>query len=87
MAAIGAACGYAVAQGDPKVGTTVNDPIGPVPDPARVGMTLPKDIKCTGTEGVQPMCIAVWRPGQARPLYREVHLVAGPFLQAALSQQ
>jgi quercetin dioxygenase-like cupin family protein len=30
---------------------TVNDPIGPVPDPTHIPVTLPKDIKWTGTEG------------------------------------
>ena len=43
----------AIAQTDPKVGVTVNDPIGPVPDPSRVTATLPKDFKCSGTKGKQ----------------------------------
>ena len=56
-AGLGATGFAALAQKDPKVGVTVNDPIGPMPDPTRVGMTLPKDIKCTGTEGKQQMCM------------------------------
>ena len=43
---VGAALGAAgitgvMAQKDPKVGVTVNDPSGPVPDPASVTATLP----------------------------------------------
>ena len=67
VALIGAAGGYAVAQKDPTVGTTVNDPIGPVPDSSRVTMTLPKDIKCTGTEGVQTMCLIHGDPAKPGP--------------------
>ena len=33
---IGAGGFAAMAQKDPKVGVTVNDPVGPMPDPARV---------------------------------------------------
>ncbi len=61
------AIGMAVAQNDPKIGTTVNDPPGPLPDPARVGVTLPKDIKCSGTVGVQQMCILYGDPAKAGP--------------------
>ena len=42
--AIGAGGFAAFAQKDPKVGVTVNDPIGPVPDSSRVTATLPKEI-------------------------------------------
>jgi hypothetical protein len=66
-AGMGAAGFAALAQNDPKVGTTVNDPIGPVPDPTRVGMTLPKDIKCTGTEGKQTMCLLYGDPSKPGP--------------------
>ena len=66
-ASLGAAGFAAIAQTDPKVGTTVNDPIGPVPDPARVGMVLPKDIKCTGTEGKQTMCMLYGDPSKPGP--------------------
>ena len=45
--------GFAVAQSDPRVGTTINDPVGPVPDPTHIPVTLPKDIKCVGKEGAQ----------------------------------
>jgi hypothetical protein len=57
----------AIAQNDPKIGTTVNDPIGPVPDPTRVGVTLPKDIKWSGTEGVQQMGILYGDPTKPGP--------------------
>jgi hypothetical protein len=40
--AVGATGFAAIAQKDPKVGVTVNDPIGPAPDPAAVGETLPR---------------------------------------------
>jgi len=66
-AAAGAAGFAAIAQTDPKVGTTVNDPIGPVPDPTRVGMTLPKDIKCTGQVGKQETCILYGDPSKPGP--------------------
>jgi hypothetical protein len=66
-AAAGAAGFAAIAQTDPKVGVTVNDPIGPVPDPSRVTMTLPKDIKCTGTVGKQQMCMLYGDPAKPGP--------------------
>jgi hypothetical protein len=65
---VGAAGVSAIAQTkDPKVGTTVNDPSGPVPDPARIGVTLPKDIVCTGTVGVNQMCKLYGDPAKAGP--------------------
>jgi hypothetical protein len=65
---IGAAGAAAIAQTkDPKVGTTVADPSGPVPDPARVGFTPAKDVKCTGTEGVQQMCKLYGDPDKPGP--------------------
>ena len=57
----------AIAQTDPKVGVTVNDPIGPVPDPSRVTATLPKDFKCSGTKGKQEMCILFGDPAKPGP--------------------
>ena len=54
----------AVAQTDPKVGTTIHDPIGPVPDASRVTMTMPKDIKCTGKVGVQETCTLFGDPSK-----------------------
>ena len=56
----------AIAQTDPKVGVTVNDPIGPVPDPARVTATLPEDFKCRGTSK-QEMCILFSDPAKPGP--------------------
>jgi len=47
-------CGSATlafAQDDPKVGVTVSEPSGPVPDPSHVPVVLPKDIKCKGPVG------------------------------------
>jgi hypothetical protein len=73
VAAMGAAAGFAVAQGDPKIGTTVNDPIGPAPDPSQIPVTLGKDLKCTGTVGVQQMCY-IWgdpaKPGPYTVMYK-----------------
>ena len=66
-AGIGAAGFAAIAQTDPKVGTTVNDPIGPVPDPTRVTSTLPKDFKCTGGVGKQETCILFGDPAKPGP--------------------
>ena len=66
-AGIGAAGFAAIAQTDPKFGVTVNDPTGPVPDPARVTETLPKDIKCTGTVGKQQMCYLYGDPAKPGP--------------------
>ena len=57
----------ALAQKDPKVGVTVNDPIGPVPDPTRVTATLPKDFKCSGAVGKQEMCILFGDPAKPGP--------------------
>jgi hypothetical protein len=65
--AIGAGGFAAFAQKDPKVGVTVNDPIGPAPDPSRVTETLPKDQKCTGTVGVQQMCYLYGDPAKPGP--------------------
>ncbi|MEY4964475.1 MAG: hypothetical protein RL274_58 [Pseudomonadota bacterium] len=62
------AAGFAaIAQSDPKVGVTVNDPIGPVPDPTRVTSTLPKDFKCTGAVGKQETCILFGDPAKPGP--------------------
>jgi quercetin dioxygenase-like cupin family protein len=49
MAGLGAA-------GAADTKATVNDPPGPLPNPAHVPFTLPKDIKCSGTVGVSQMC-------------------------------
>jgi quercetin dioxygenase-like cupin family protein len=51
-AAVGAAvlAGVAHAQG---AKATVNDPVGPPPDPTHIPTVLPKDIKWTGQEGRQ----------------------------------
>ena len=65
--AIGVGGFAALAQKDPKVGVTVNDPIGPPPDPSRVTETLPKDIKCTGQVGKQQMCYLYGDPAKPGP--------------------
>ncbi len=65
--AIGVAGFAALAQKDPKVGVTVNDPIGPAPDPSRVTETLPKDIKCTGQVGKMQMCLLYGDPSKPGP--------------------
>jgi hypothetical protein len=65
--AIGAGGFAALAQKDPKVGVTVNDPIGPPPDPSAVTATLPKDIKCTGTVGKMQMCYLYGDPAKPGP--------------------
>lgn len=65
--AIGAGGFAALAQKDPKVGVTVNDPIGPAPDPSRVTATLPKDIKCTGQVGKMQMCYLYGDPAKPGP--------------------
>ncbi len=57
--------GLALAQSDPRVGTTVNDPVGPVPDPTHVPVILPKDIKCVGKEGVAQTCNLFGDPNKA----------------------
>src|SRR6476646_2931297 len=33
---------------------TINDPVGPQPDPTHITIVLPSDIKWTGQEGRQP---------------------------------
>lgn len=63
-AAAAGATGFAVAQSDPKVGTTVNDPVGPVPDPSHVPTTLPKDVKCSGKVGEQQTCFLFGDPNK-----------------------
>ncbi|HEY4339698.1 MAG TPA: hypothetical protein VGM97_07125, partial [Steroidobacteraceae bacterium] len=45
-----------LSQADPKIGTTINDPPGPLPDPTHVPVVLPKDIKCVGPVGAQQTC-------------------------------
>ena len=57
--------GFASAQSDPRVGTTINDPVGPVPDPTHVPVTLPKDIKCVGKEGTAQTCKLFGDPSKA----------------------
>jgi quercetin dioxygenase-like cupin family protein len=57
--------GLAVAQSDPRVGTTMNDPVGPVPDPTHIPVTLPKDIKCVGKEGSAQTCKLFGDPSKA----------------------
>jgi quercetin dioxygenase-like cupin family protein len=64
-AAVLVVAGFAVAQSDPRVGTTINDPVGPVPDPSHVPVTLPKDIKCVGKEGAQQSCKLFGDPSKA----------------------
>jgi len=55
----------AVAQAaDKTTGVTVNDPIGPLPNPSHIPVTLPKDIKCTGTVGVQQTCYLFGDPSK-----------------------
>jgi len=66
-AGIGATGFAALAQKDPKVGVTVNDPIGPAPDPASVTATLPKDQKCTGEVGKMQMCYLYGDPAKPGP--------------------
>ena len=66
-AGVGVAGFAALAQKDPKIGTTVNDPVGPAPDPTSVGVTLPKDIKCTGKEGEMQMCLLYGDPTKPGP--------------------
>jgi len=52
---------------DPKVGVTINDPEGPVPDPARLAVLLPKDVKCRGTEGKVQICFLYGDPTKPGP--------------------
>jgi quercetin dioxygenase-like cupin family protein len=63
-AGLGVAGFAATAQTDPKVGTTVNDPQGPVPDPTHVPVVLPKDIKCNGKVGEQQTCFLFGDPNK-----------------------
>ncbi len=66
-AGVGAAGFAAIAQGDPRTGVTVNDPIGQAPDPSQLPVTLPQDIKCTGQVGVQQMCKLYGDPDKPGP--------------------
>lgn len=66
-AGVGAGGFAAFAQKDPKVGVTVNDPIGPAPDPSRVTATLPKDQVCTGQVGKMQMCKLYGDPDKPGP--------------------
>ncbi len=43
---------------------TVNDPVGPPPDPTHIPTVLPKDIKWTGQEGRQQMGILFGDPNK-----------------------
>jgi hypothetical protein len=60
-----AAAGITLAQADPRIGTTVDDPSGPVPNPTHVPVVLPADIKCNGPAGVQQTCILFGDPNKA----------------------
>ncbi|HKY19408.1 MAG TPA: cupin domain-containing protein [Rhizomicrobium sp.] len=66
-AGLGAAGFAAIAQPDPKVGVTVNDPVGPLPNPAQVPIVLLKDIKCRVSPGKQEMCILYGDPEKPGP--------------------
>jgi quercetin dioxygenase-like cupin family protein len=55
----------AIGQTDSKVGTTVSDPVGPVPDPSHVPLVLPTDIKCRGAQGAQQTCTLFGDPEKA----------------------
>jgi len=44
---------------------TVNDPVGPPPDPSHIPTVLPKDIKWTGQEGRQQMGLLFGDPNKA----------------------
>jgi hypothetical protein len=58
----------AVAQtADKTTGVTIHDPVGPMPDPARAAVVLPKDIKCTGKVGVQETCFLYGDPSKPGP--------------------
>jgi hypothetical protein len=46
---------------------TIHDPAGPKPNPARVGVILPKDIKCSGKVGVQQTCYLYGDPSKPGP--------------------
>ena len=54
----------AIAQGDPRVGTTVEAPLGPLPDPSHVPIVLPSEIKCIGKIGAQQTCILFGDPNK-----------------------
>src|SRR6266404_3648155 len=64
---LGAAGFAALAQNDPKIGTTIKDPLGPVPDPTHVPVTLPKDIKWNGTEGKSQNAVLYGDPSKPGP--------------------
>ncbi len=66
-AGLGAAGYTASAQTDPKVGTTINDPLGPVPNPSHVPVILNKDIPCTGAVGKQQTCKLYGDPSKPGP--------------------
>lgn len=52
--AVGAAVLAAVAHAHAQAAkATINDPVGPLPDPTHIPTVLPKDIKWTGQEGRQ----------------------------------
>jgi hypothetical protein len=53
-----------LSQADPKIGTTINDPPGPLPDPTHVPVVLPKDIKCVGPVGAQQTCTLFGDPSK-----------------------
>ena len=63
-AAVLGAAPLAIAQTDPKIGTTVSDPPGPLPDPSHVPVRLPQDIKCSGKEGAQQICVLFGDPNK-----------------------
>src|SRR5258706_11635386 len=46
---------------------TINDPVGPLPDPTHIPILLPKDIKWTGQEGKQQMGVLFGDPNKPGP--------------------
>jgi len=61
--AVGAAAlaGVAHAQG---AKATINDPVGPLPDPTHIPIVLPKDIKWNGQEGRQQQAVLFGDPSK-----------------------
>ena len=64
VVAIVAAAGVAGVAHAQSSRPTVNDPVGPPPDPTHIPTVLPKDIKWTGQEGRQQMGILFGDPNK-----------------------
>ena len=87
LAAGVAAAGLGLTAYAQATGTTISDPVGPVPDPAHVPFVLPQDIKWNGTYGVQQTAILYGDPSKPGPYTLVYRWFPGHFSQPHFHDQ